>query len=461
MKADSSRVRMPEQDPGQRVKNFQEVPLGLSRELAVRESDRCLQCAKAPCRKGCPVEIDIPGFIQLIKEGDEAGAIGKIRETNSLPAICGRVCPQEDQCEKYCVLAGKGEPVAIGYLERYLSDRENDDIKKSSGKPSGPLVAVVGAGPAGLTAAADLVRNNYRVVIFEALHTSGGVLAYGIPAFRLPRSILEGEVSRLKSLGVEFCFNTVIGATLSIGDLFEEGYQAIFIGSGAGLPRFMKIPGENLAGVYSANEYLTRVNLMGAGAFPEFATPVSRGKHVIVVGGGNVAMDAARTALRLGADSVTVVYRRAREQMPARDEEILHAEEEGINFRLLALPLEYLSGDDGRVEKSVCLEMKLGEPDESGRRSPVPIPGSEFTMPCDLVVVAVGNSPNPLIPRHFPQLEIGRKGNIVVDPETGASSVPGIFAGGDITTGAATVIEAMGAGKVAARGIDSYLSGVT
>lgn len=457
MKADPGRAAMPERDPAERVKDFREVPLGLTPELARREAARCLQCPQAPCRKGCPVEIDIPGFIRLLKEGKEAEGIALIRETNSLPAVCGRVCPQEDQCEKLCVLGKKGKPVAIGALERYLADREG---RAEAGRPAGsagPPVAVIGSGPAGLTAAADLARMGYGVTVFEALHAPGGVLAYGIPAFRLPREILAAEVAKLEALGVAFRFNAVIEAGLTLEDLAREGFRAFFIGSGAGLPGFMGIPGENLVGVYSANEYLTRVNLMGAAEFPARATPVLRGRRVIVVGGGNVAMDSARTARRLGAEEVRVVYRRGRAEMPARVEEVHHAQQEGIEFRLLTLPVRYLAGENSRVASVQCLRMELGEPDASGRRRPVCVPGSEFTLPCDLAIVAVGNSPNPLIPRRVPELKTGPKGNILTDSETGATSLPGVFAGGDIATGAATVIEAMGAGKRAARGIDAYL----
>jgi len=458
MTAKPERVRMPERPPAERIRDFEEVPLGLTPELARREAARCLQCPTAPCSAGCPVEIDIPGFIRLLREKREEEAIALIRRTNSLPAVCGRVCPQEDQCERHCVLGIKGEPVAIGALERYLSKREPESSPQPEPVRRGEPVAVVGSGPAGLTAAADLARMGFAVTVFEALHAPGGVMAYGIPAFRLPRSILEGEVARLAEMGVRFEYDTVIGATFSLDDLRDRGYRAFFIGSGAGLPRFMGIPGENLVGVYSANEYLTRVNLMGARHFPDWATPVSRGRRVIVVGGGNVAMDSARTALRLGAEEVTVVYRRSRREMPARHEEIVHAEQEGVVFHLLALPLSYRPDADGRVAVAQCQRMELGEPDASGRRSPVPIPGSEFEVACDTVIVAVGNSPNPLIPSREPGLETGRRGNLEVDPETGATSLPGVFAGGDIATGAATVIEAMGAGKRAARGIAAYLA---
>ncbi len=452
---------MTEQKPEERIHNFNEVPYGFTPEQAKEEAGRCLQCKNAPCRKGCPVEVDIPAFIQLIKDGDFSGAARKLKETNSLPAICGRVCPQEDQCEEVCVLGIKGESVAIGTLERFAADWE---MKHPSDSPSPPpvqkkaKVAVIGAGPAGLTAAADLARIGYRVTIFEALHQPGGVLTYGIPEFRLPKEIVNLEVKNVTGMGADLQLDQVVGSTITIDDLFEEGFRAIFIGTGAGLPRFMGIPGENLNGVYSANEYLTRVNLMKAYLFPEYDTPVIKGKKVCVIGGGNVAMDSARTALRMGADEVTIVYRRTRTEAPARVEEIHHAGEEGVIFKFLTLPLRYLDNGSGWVDGMECQEMKLGEPDESGRRRPLPIEGSEFMIECDLVVVAIGNSPNPLLPRATPGLKLGRKGTIEIDPETGRTSLPGIFAGGDIATGAATVIEAMGAGKRAARGIDAYLN---
>ncbi|HOO77281.1 MAG TPA: NADPH-dependent glutamate synthase [bacterium] len=450
---------MAELPAAERKKHFREVPLGYSPEEAGREAARCLQCPKAPCRQGCPVEIDIPGFIRRIREGDDAGGIALIRETNSLPAVCGRVCPQEEQCEKFCVLGKKGEPVAVGALERYLADREEAPRRTADGGSfsSSFRVAVVGSGPAGLTAAGDLARLGYGVTVFEALHAPGGVMGYGIPAFRLPREILDREIERLKNRGVRLELNTVIGAGSSLDDLFRAGFSAVFIGSGAGLPRFMNIPGENLNGVYSANEYLTRVNLMGAARFPETGTPVLRGHDVGVVGGGNVAMDSARTALRLGAERVSVIYRRSREELPARRDEIGHAEEEGVRFLFLTLPTRYLGDERGRVREVECLRMELGEPDSSGRRRPIPIPGSEFVLPCDLAVVAVGNDPNPLVPRLTPGLETGPRGTITIDPETGKTSLPGVFAGGDIASGAATVIEAMGAGKRAARAIDDFL----
>jgi len=450
---------MAEQKPEERIHNSNEVPYGFTPEQAQQEAARCLQCKNAPCMKGCPVEVDIPAFIQLIKDGDFSGAARKLKETNSLPAICGRVCPQEDQCEEVCVLGIKGEPVAIGTLERFAADWEMEHPADSSPPPAQEKakVAVIGAGPAGLTAAADLARFGYRVTIFEALHQPGGVLTYGIPEFRLPKKIVNQEVKNVTGMGVDLQLNQVAGSTITIDELFQDGFQAIFIGTGAGLPRFMEIPGENLNGVYSANEYLTRVNLMKAYLFPEYDTPVIMGKKVCVIGGGNVAMDSARTALRLGAEEVTIVYRRTRNEAPARVEEIHHAGEEGVIFKFLTLPIRYLEDDAGWVIGMEALKMELGEPDESGRRRPMPIEGSEFMIDCDLVVVAIGNSPNPLLPRSTPGLKLGRKGTIEIDHETGRTSLPGIFAGGDIATGAATVIEAMGAGKRAARGIDHYL----
>ncbi len=451
---------MAEQRPEERIHNSNEVPYGFTPEQAQLEAERCLQCKNAPCMKGCPVEVDIPAFIQLIKEGDFSGAARKLKETNSLPAVCGRVCPQEDQCEEVCVLGIKGDPVAIGTLERFAADWEMEhpaDSSSSLPAQEKAKVAVIGAGPAGLTAAADLARFGYRVTIFEALHQPGGVLSYGIPEFRLPKKIVNLEVKNVTNMGVDLQLNQVAGSTITIDELFQDGFRAIFIGTGAGLPRFMGIPGENLNGVYSANEYLTRVNLMKAYLFPEYDTPVIMGKKVCVIGGGNVAMDSARTALRLGAEEVTIVYRRTRKEAPARAEEIHHAGEEGVIFKFLTLPIRYLEDDAGWVIGMEALEMELGEPDESGRRRPLPIEGSEFMIDCDLVVVAIGNSPNPLLPRATPGLKLGWKGIIETDHETGRTSLPGIFAGGDIATGAATVIEAMGAGKRAARGIDNYL----
>ena len=455
------RQPMPEQRPEERVKNFEEVPHGYSPETAQVEASRCLQCKKPPCCAGCPVEVKIPQFIQQICAGDFVGAARTIKGDNSLPAVCGRVCPQETQCEKYCVLDKKGEPVAIGRLERFAADYERELAPAETPKiasPTGKRVAVVGAGPAGLTCAGDLAKLGHDVTIFEAFHKSGGVLVYGIPEFRLPKAIVQAEVDALKGLGVKIELNAVIGKIDTVDELLEQGFDAVFIGTGAGLPNFMGIPGENLSGVYSANEYLTRSNLMKAYRFPEFDTPIIRGTRVAVIGGGNVAMDSARTALRLGADDVYLVYRRSRDEMPARDEEIHHAEQEGVQLNLLTNPVEMLGDDEGYVRAMKCIRMKLGEPDDSGRRRPVPIEGSEFELVVDTVIVAIGNTPNPLIPESTPDLELGWKGTIKADPETGLTSKPKVYAGGDIVTGAATVIEAMGAGKRAARAIHQMLT---
>ena len=454
------RQKMPEQAPQVRKRNFDEVPFGYDPELAQLEASRCLQCKKPKCVDGCPVEIDIPSFIQLIVDGDFDGAARQIKKTNGLPAICGRVCPQEDQCEKLCVLGKKGEPVAIGRLERFAADweRTKGELILPEKTPStGKKVAVVGAGPAGLTVAGDLILKGYDVTIFEALHKPGGVLIYGIPEFRLPKSIVEAEVNYLEKLGVKVECNAVIGRIESIDGLFESGYDAVFLGLGAGLPMFMNIPGENLCGIYSANEYLTRSNLMKAYLFPEYDTPIARGKDVCVLGAGNVSMDSARTALRLGADRVRIVYRRSRTEMPARIEEIHHAEEEGVEFHLLTTPVRFLGNDEGWVTGMECIKMELGEPDDSGRRRPVPIKGSEHTLECDLVVVAIGAGPNPLLPTQTQELDLNKRGYIVAEPETGKTSKPGVWAGGDIVTGSATVILAMGAGRQAANSIHEYL----
>lgn len=451
---------MREQKAAARVRNFDEVPFGLTPAQAKREAARCLQCKNAPCRKGCPVEVDIPAFIALIKEEDFSGAAAKIKETNSLPAVCGRVCPQEDQCEKLCIRKKIDAPVAIGALERFAADWERSHTsarKRSVPESSAVRVAVIGAGPAGLTAAADLEGKGYRVTILEALHAGGGVLSYGIPEFRLPKEIVKREIEEIQNQGVELSLNQVVGPTVSLEELREEGFQAFFIGTGAGLPRFMGIPGENLNGVYSANEYLTRSNLMKAYLFPHYDTPIIRGRQVAVIGGGNVAMDSARTALRLGAEKVRIVYRRGRAELPAREDEVIHAEEEGVEFSFLTLPVEYLGDKQGRVRTIRSLKMRLGEADSSGRRRPLPIKGSEFSADCDLVVVAIGNDPNPLLLRATPGLKLTPRGTIAVDPETGRTSLADVFAGGDIVSGAATVIEAMGAGKIAARAIDAYL----
>ena len=456
------RQAMPEQPPEERVRNFKEVPYGYSPETAMLEASRCLQCKAAPCRKGCPVEVKIPQFIQKIKDGDFIGAGRTLFEDNGLPAVCGRVCPQESQCEAFCVLGKKGEPVAVGRLERFAADytREHGKEPIEPVPPTGKRVAVVGAGPAGLTCAADLSKLGHEVTVFEAFHKAGGVLVYGIPEFRLPKAIVQAEVDRLKQLGARIVLNAVIGKIDTVDELLdEEGYDAVFIGTGAGLPNFMGVPGENFGGVYSANEYLTRANLMKAYEWPKYDTPIIKSQNVAVVGGGNVAMDSARTALRLGAKNVYLVYRRAREQMPARDEEIHHAEQEGIDFRLLCNPVEVLGDADGRTRAIRCIRMELGEPDDSGRRRPVPVEGSEFELEVDTVIVAIGNTPNPLIPATTPDLATGRKGTIVAKPETGETSKDRVFAGGDIVTGAATVIEAMGAGKRAAKSIHKLLTG--
>ncbi len=459
--ARAPRQKMPEQSAEERVKNFREVPYGYPPETAKIEAARCLQCKTAPCRQGCPVEVRIPEFIRKIREGDFAEANRIIKGDNALPAVCGRVCPQEDQCEKLCVLAKKGESVAIGRLERFAADYGLAQAPETPppAAPTGRRVAVVGAGPAGLTCAGDLARLGHEVTIFEAFHAPGGVLVYGIPEFRLPKAIVQAEVDALKRAGVKIELNAVIGKVETIDELLAEGFDAVFIGTGAGLPNFMGIPGENLGGVYSANEYLTRSNLMKAYRFPDFDTPIIRSRRVAVVGGGNVAMDAARTALRLGAEEVRLVYRRSREEMPARIEEIHHAEEEGVRFELLTNPIEILGDDQGRTRGMRCLRMKLGEPDASGRRRPVPMPGSEFEVELDTVIIAIGNTPNPLIPSTTPDLKVGSHGTIVADKETGLTSKARIFAGGDIVTGAATVIEAMGAGKRAARAIHAQLMG--
>jgi len=452
---------MPEQAPEDRARNFEEVPYGYSEETAILEASRCLKCKKPRCVTGCPVNVDIPGFIALVQEGKFIEAAWKLKEQNALPAVCGRVCPQEEQCEKLCVLGVKGEPVAIGRLERFVADyeRNSGNIKVPEMAPkTGKRAAVVGAGPAGLTVAGDLIKLGHEVTVFEALQQPGGVLTYGIPEFRLPKAIVQAEVDYLKKLGVEFVMDFVVGRNSTIRELLnDEGYDAVFVGSGAGLPSFMRIPGENLVGVYSANEYLTRSNLMKAYLFPNYDTPPIKRQRVAVIGGGNVAMDSARTALRLGGD-VTIVYRRAREQMPARGEEIHHAEQEGVKLKLLNNPIRIIGDDRHRVVAMECIKMELGEPDDSGRRRPVPIEGSEFTMELDTVIVAIGNKPNPLIPQTMPELEMTKWGTIVADDDTMQTSVPGVFAGGDIVSGAATVILAMGQGRIAAAAMNEYLT---
>ena len=455
------RQPMPEQEPKVRAKNFEEVPFGYSPEIAMREASRCIQCKNPGCMAGCPVEIDIPAFINRVKEGDFKGAIAKIKEKNALPAVCGRVCPQEVQCENNCILGKKGEPVAIGRLERFCADWERAQGEVSIPKkeaPTGKRVAVVGSGPSGLTVAGDLILKGHDVTVFEAFQIPGGVLVYGIPEFRLPKAIVAAEVDYMKKLGVKFQGDMVIGAIVSIDELFEEGYDAVYIGVGAGLPVFLGIPGENLIGVYSANEYLTRSNLMKAYLFPEYDTPIIKGKDVVVFGAGNVSMDSARTALRLGADRVRIIYRRSREEMPARIEEAHHAEQEGVEFVLLAAPLNFIGDDDGRLVGLRCQKMELGEPDESMRRRPVPIKGSEFETACDTAVVSIGAGANPLLTKVTPDIKLTKWGNIIAEPETGKTTKKGVWAGGDIVTGQATVILAMGAGRMAANSIHTYLT---
>ncbi len=454
------RQPMPEQAPQDRSKNFDEVPFGYSEETAMLEASRCLQCKKPRCVTGCPVNVDIPGFIAHVKEGRFLEAAVNLKAHNALPAVCGRVCPQEEQCEKLCVLGLKGQAVAVGRLERFVADYERNSGQvtiPTMGTKTGKKVACAGAGPAGLTVAGDLIRQGHDVTVFEALHEPGGVLTYGIPEFRLPKVIVQAEVNYIKQLGVTFIMDYVVGRNSTVKELMtREGFDAVFVGSGAGLPSFLGIPGENLVGVYSANEYLTRSNLMKAYLFPRYDTPPIKRLRVAVVGGGNVAMDSARTALRLGAD-VTIVYRRAREQMPARAEEIHHAEQEGVKFKLLNNPVRIIGDERHRVVGMECIRMELGEPDDSGRRSPVSVPGSEFILDLDTVIIAIGNRPNPLIPQTMSELKTTRRGTIMVDEDTMQTSVPGVFAGGDIVSGAATVILAMGQGRIAARSIHAYL----
>ncbi len=456
------RHKVPDRDPVERSRDFQEVALGFSAEDAQAEALRCLQCKKATCIDGCPVGVNIPVFIKAVAEGQFDEALRVIHDANLLPAICGRVCPQENQCEKVCVLARKFGAVSIGGLERFVADlgRERGQQVPSSGetKPTGKRVAVIGSGPAGLAAAGDLARYGHEVIVYEALHRPGGVLVYGIPEFRLPKGIVDQEIAALEGLGVKFEMDVVIGRTITIDELFESGFDAVFVGSGAGLPLFLNIPGENLCGVFSANEFLTRVNLMGAYDPERFDTPVYVGKRVAVIGGGNVAMDAARVAKRLGPESVTVLYRRTRAELPARADEVHHAEEEGIKFEFLAAPKQIIGNDQRWVTGVECIRMELGEPDESGRRRPVPIEGSDFIVDVDTVVVAIGNSPHPLVPTTTPGLAVTKWGNIVADETTGQTPRAGLFAGGDIVTGAATVIEALGAGRRAARAINEYLT---
>lgn len=454
-----AREEMPVQSPVLRICNFDEVALGYSEEQALIEASRCLKCKKPKCVESCPVEVDIPAFIGLLEKKEYQQAINKIKEKNNLPAICGRVCPQESQCEKTCILGKKMEPVAVGRLERFLADWDLRYGKKSIPiiKQSGKRIAIVGSGPAGLTAAADLALMGHQVTVFEALHTAGGVLVYGIPEFRLPKAIVQKEIESIQKLGVEIKNNMVVGKVNTVDELLAQGYDAVFIGTGAGLPYFMDIPGENLNGVYSANEFLTRTNLMKAYLFDEFLTPIRIGKRVAVIGGGNVAMDSARTALRLGAEESYIVYRRSMNELPARKEEAEHAQEEGVRFKLLSSPIEIKGDDNGWVKSIICQKYKLGEPDASGRRSPVPIPGETEEIEVDTVIMSIGQGPNPLVPHTTPDLRTNKHGNIVADEKTGQTNKKGVFAGGDIVTGAATVILAMGAGKNAAKAINEYL----
>ena len=456
---DPKKCPMPSQEPNVRNKNFKEVALGYTEEMAVNEAKRCLQCKNHPCRSGCPVEIDIPGFIKHVAEGDFEAAYNVIAQSSALPAVCGRVCPQEHQCEGKCVRGIKGEAVGIGRLERFVADwyRNNVHTKPTAPAPNGHKVAVIGAGPSGLTVAGDLAKLGYKVTVYEALHVAGGVLMYGIPEFRLPKDIVQHEVEGLKELGVDIETNMVIGKVLTIDELMNDyGFEAVYVASGAGLPRFMGIPGESLNGVYSANEYLTRVNLMKAYK-EDSRTPIMKSKSVAVVGGGNVAMDAARCAKRLGAENVYIVYRRGMAELPARKEEVEHAEEEGIIFKTLCNPVEIHANDEGFVKSITCSEMELGEPDASGRRRPIEKKGSEFELDVDTVIMSLGTSPNPLIRSTTPGLETNKHGCIVTEGDEGKTSREGVYAGGDAVTGAATVIKAMGAGKAAAKAMDEYI----
>jgi len=460
-KEQKSRTPMPEQEPKVRARNFLEVPTGYTVKMAQQEASRCLQCKKPGCVEGCPVGVDIPAFIDLIAQGDMTGAIRNLWRKNALPAVCGRVCPQESQCEGKCIVGKKGEPVAIGNLERFCADYERahgTGELPPKAPPTGKKVAVVGSGPSGLTVAGDLIVKGHDVTIFEAFHKAGGVLVYGIPEFRLPKDIVAQEVNFLERLGVKIECNAVVGRTVSLDELFAEGFDAIYVGVGAGLPKFMNIPGENYVGILSANEYLTRANLMKAYKYPEVDTPIPLGKNVVVLGAGNVAMDSARTAMRLGADSVKIVYRRSRDEMPARAAEIHHAEEEGIELFLLTNPTRYIGDANGRLTGMECLRMELGEPDASGRRRPVPVKGSEFEIACDLCIVAVGSGANPLLTSETPDMKLNKWGNIAADEKNGKTTKHGVWAGGDIVTGAATVILAMGAGRQAANSIHDYLT---
>lgn len=455
------RQPMPEQKADVRRRNFIEVPSGYTKEMAIKEASRCIQCKKPSCVQGCPVSVDIPGFIQLLKEGKFTDSIRHIWQKNALPAVCGRVCPQEIQCEGLCILAKKGDAVAIGNLERFVADFERDhgdgELPQKDA-PTGKKVAVVGSGPSGLTVAGDLLLKGHDVTIFEAFHKPGGVLVYGIPEFRLPKEIVFSEVNFLERQGAKLECNIVVGRTVEVDELFEQGFEAIYIGVGAGLPSFLGIPGENLIGIYSANEYLTRSNLMKAYLFPEYDTPIVRGKNVTVFGAGNVAMDSARTAMRLGADSVRIVYRRSKQEMPARTAEIHHAEEEGIELYLLTNPTRFVGDENGRLTGVECIKMELGEPDDSGRRRPVPLEGSKFKLDCDLAVIAVGSGANPILTQSTEGLDLNKWGYLIADPETGKTSKKGVWAGGDIVTGSATVILAMGAGRVASDSMHKFLN---
>ena len=462
-KIDLNRVDMPRQDPHVRAHNYNEVALGYSDDMARQEATRCIQCPKRPCVAGCPVNVDIPEFIKAVRDSNMPDSVKILKSKNALPAICGRVCPQETQCEQVCSLGKKGAPIAIGRLERYVADWDlgHKELASPTQIPpaTGKKVAVIGSGPAGLTCAADLAKFGHKVTIFEALHTAGGVLMYGIPEFRLPKDVVQSEVAYVKSLGVDVQLDSVMGKLATVDELLTTGFDAVFLGTGAGLPMFMDIPGENLNGVYSANEYLTRVNLMKAYLFPEYDTPIKLGKQVAVIGGGNVAMDSARCALRLGADKVYIVYRRSRAEMPARHEEAENAEEEGIIFKLLTNPKQIIGDDKGWVKGMECYEMELGEPDASGRRRPITKQGSEFIMDVDVVVVALGTTPNPLVPATTKGLEVTKRGTVVTDEQSGKTVKERVWAGGDVVTGAATVISAMGAGKRAAASIHAFLMG--
>jgi len=454
------RQAMPKQTPKERIKNFNEVALGFTEDLAIKEAKRCLLCPKPFCAEGCPVNIDIPGFIKFVQEGDFIGAAKAIKKDNILPAICGRVCPQEDQCEKKCVLGLRGEPVAIGRLERFVADYEAEKGKievPEIKEKKGIKVAIVGSGPGGLTCAADLARMGYDVTLFEALHKPGGVLIYGIPEFRLPKDIVAREVDLLSKMGVDVRVDVVVGKSVSLKELFDMGYEAFYLGLGAGLPNFMHIEGENLVGIYSANEYLTRINLMKAYKFPEYDTPIKVGEKVAVIGGGNVAMDSVRSSLRLGAKEVHIIYRRSRKELPAREEEVKNAEEEGVIFDFLVNPKRFIGDEQGWVKGIELIKMELGEPDASGRRRPIPIKGSEFIYPVNTVVIAIGQGPNPLLLDTTPEIERNKWGYIDADMKTGKTSMKGVYAGGDIVTGEATVIEAMGFGRRAAKAMDEYL----